>query len=231
MFLWEERKCKLEKVCDALMRWVWCMLTGFFSPFSTCINVAFTWHNVCLPFWLCCTQCWPAMEMAGVLEEASFSLTTKVTVISSASYLGLYVITQLYIIKAISFFAVFLFSLFFILFPFCLFWNAFWANSLLEEECDILLHWLINIYACEQHKALFWMLSHFTLCWLLAWSLYLENTVYYLHAFLTRFPISNGSAASTARELYCNIFNELSGYLKKAKWKLGSFFSRCISTF
>lgn len=107
MFLWEERKCKLEKVCDALMRWVWCMLTGFFSPFSTCINVAFTWHNVCLPFWLCCTQCWPAMEMAGVLEEASFSLTTKVTVISSASYLGLYVITQLYIIKAISFFAVF----------------------------------------------------------------------------------------------------------------------------
>jgi len=28
---------------------------------------------------------WQVMEMAGVLEEASFSLTTKVTVISSAS--------------------------------------------------------------------------------------------------------------------------------------------------
>lgn len=52
------------------------------------------------------------MEMAGVLEEASFSLTTKVIVISSASYLGLYVITQLYIIKATTFFFFFSFFIF-----------------------------------------------------------------------------------------------------------------------
>lgn len=50
------------------------------------------------------------MEMAAVLEEAPFTLTTKVTVISSASYLGLYAITQLDNIKA-TFLRVFIFLL------------------------------------------------------------------------------------------------------------------------
>lgn len=35
VFLWEESKCKLEKVCDALMRWVWYILTACFNSLGT----------------------------------------------------------------------------------------------------------------------------------------------------------------------------------------------------
>lgn len=130
------------------------------------------------------------------------------------------------------FFWSFIFPLFF-LHPLCLFWNAFWANSLLAEECHILLHWLINIYAWEQHKALFWMLSHFTVCWLLAWSLYLENTVYTCMLSWLNFLFLMGLQAvlHENHSAHCNIFNELSEYLNKTRWKISSSFFRCIIAF
>lgn len=175
----------------------------------------------------------PVVEMASVLEEASFSLTTKVTVISTASYLGLCAITQLDIAKATVCSEFFFIPVFWFLSPLCLFWNAFWANSLLAEECHILLHWLINIYAWEQHKALFWMLSRFTVSWLLAWSLYLENIVYTCMLFWLNFLFLMGLQPVLHENYgaYCDIFIELSGYLNKAKWKIGDFFSRCITAF
>lgn len=142
--------------------------------------------------------------------------------------MGLYAITQLDIIKE---------TVFYVLFPLLSFSPLFLLECFLSKlfACGRMSHSLalINIYAWEQHKALFWMLSHFTVCWLLAWSLYLENTVYTCMLSWLNFLFVMGlqPVLHENHSAYCNIFSELSGYLKKAKWKIGGFFSRCITTF
>lgn len=119
-------------------------------------------------------------EMADVLEDASFSLTTA-KVISSAPWPGFSSTTQLDFRNA----TISLFS----------------ERIPCSRRSDtFILSGVINIYAQEHQKSFFWMPSHFYSVLAFGLICLFRKYCVYLHALLTLFCIANGSAAAVTWE-------------------------------